>query len=149
MADDSQQLMLQLVSASTCEKPLNWKKIGNTLQNSLFFAMPNRMEQKSKLVTLFKTYCDDNNEQMIGEHFKSQLCQAYYNNNDKSFMFYDILANKLHYSLNKRHQFYHVLLHQYLKLSDLNKQNIIQILFRRCIIACQKGKDININDIKN
>eukprot|EP01084_Bolivina_argentea_P108891 194625_1 len=118
-------------------KRLNWKKIANILQNYLFFPVPDQMQQKSQLMDLFRKYCTDNNRQITPEYFKSQLCCAYYNNNDQSFMFYDILANKLHYSLNKRHQFYHILLHHYLKLSDLNKQNTIQILFKLFNIKCQ------------
>eukprot|EP01084_Bolivina_argentea_P108892 194626_1 len=114
-----------------------WKKIVNILETYLFFPMDDGQQQKDMLLKMFQQYRADNNGKLDWEYFKSQLCYAYYSNNDKSYMFYDILSNKLHYSLNKRHQFYHILLHHYLKLSDLNKQNTIQILFKLFNIKCQ------------
>lgn len=43
-------------------------------------------------------------------------------------MFHEILSNQLKYPLEKRQQFYHILLYQYLRLIDLDKSNIIHVL---------------------
>ena len=70
-----------------------------------------------------------NNKDIDWKYFKDELCKAYNNENDEQFMFYPVLSNKLHHSLQKRDQFYHILMHHYLRLNDLNQQNVIHILF--------------------
>ena len=50
------------------------------------------------------------------ERFKSNLCAAYYNENDEKYMFFKVLSN---YALVKRHHFYHILIHHYIKLKQL------------------------------
>ncbi len=61
-------------------------------------------------------------------------------------MFYNVLTNKLNYSLDKRYHFYHILVHNYLKLSELNEEHISKTLFK---IIYKYNKNIIENDIEN
>eukprot|EP01084_Bolivina_argentea_P113755 202686_1 len=123
---------------------LDWKRIAQTLDKHLFF---NKKTQKSNLQKAFATYCETTAESIDWEYFKRDVCAAYYNKNDQRFMFYDVLSNQLKYhSLTKRHQFYHILLHQYLKLSDLEETHIIQILY---ILTSKYNQTITVKDVEN
>eukprot|EP01084_Bolivina_argentea_P094322 169562_1 len=106
------------------KKRLDWTKVAETLERNLFFPFPDKYKQKNKLIKLFKKYFADRS--VDWKRFKNELCAAYYNQDDKPFIFYNILANELKYSLDKRHQFYHILMHQFLKLTVLNLKNTIQ-----------------------
>eukprot|EP01084_Bolivina_argentea_P051915 95421_1 len=124
----SEDFRLQLIPSSTGTKRLNWTKISNTLEKYLFFPIKIEAKHKRTLTKLFTDYCEKN-EKIDTEYFVTHLCQAYYSDNDKVYMFYNVLSEQLNYSLDKRHQFYHILLHQYIKLSELNQYNISQILY--------------------
>eukprot|EP01084_Bolivina_argentea_P194253 333258_1 len=102
---------------------IKWKRIATILENYLFFSITDRAQEKSNLVKWFRKYCEDNKGKVDYSYFQTQLCKAYYSDDDKSFMFYSILYDKLNYSLDKRHQFYHILLHHHMKLSDFNPEN--------------------------
>ena len=63
------------------------------------------------------------------EHFKNDLCKAFNNDNDSKYIFWKTLNNEeMNYSPNKRKRFYFILLFKYLKLSQLSKQNVIDIM---------------------
>eukprot|EP01083_Nonionella_stella_P034713 94929_1 len=120
---------------------VNWKHIAQTLTKNLFFPPNDPLKHERKLIQTFNKYCQQITETNYGDltpHFTptvnrtyliSQLCCAYYTDNDKSFMFYKPLTQH-NYTLDKRHQFYHILLHQWGRLSELNAANVAQILPR-------------------
>eukprot|EP01084_Bolivina_argentea_P044966 82760_1 len=107
---------------------VDWNVICDILTTHNFF----EKEEKSKLSQLFEQLCTD--QQVDWEHLKNDLCKAYDNINDDQFIFFDILSNQFNYSSNKRNDFYRILLFNYLKLLDLNKENIVDIftnMFRK------------------
>eukprot|EP01084_Bolivina_argentea_P311346 538913_1 len=103
---------------------LDWSSICVALDHRHFFK---KSTKKSKLRILFQGYCGQ--ESVKFNKFKEHLCKAYGNiHDDEKYMFHSILSNELKYSLKRRHQFYHILLYNYLELSQLNKENIIHVL---------------------
>eukprot|EP01083_Nonionella_stella_P034715 94933_1 len=120
---------------------VNWKHIAQTLKKNLFFPDNDRLKHEQKLIQKFKKYCQQITETNYGNltqhftlkanrtHLINQLCCAYYTDNDRPFMFYKPLTQQ-NYSLDKRLQFYHILLHQCVRLSELNADNVAQILPR-------------------
>eukprot|EP01084_Bolivina_argentea_P311347 538914_1 len=104
--------------------PLDWSNICDALDHQNFFR---KSTKKSTLQILFQGYCGQESVRL--NKFKKHLCKAYGNiHDDEKYMFHSILSNELKYSLKRRHQFYHILLYNYLELSQLNKENIIHVL---------------------
>eukprot|EP01084_Bolivina_argentea_P227253 383821_1 len=149
LSHNASSVMSKTKSTISSKNRINWKKIVNVLETYLFFPMLDGTQHISQLTQLFRKYFKDNN--VDRKHFTNQISAAYYNKNDKSFIFYEILSQKLNYSLTKRHQFYHILLHHFIKLSELNEDNISKILLTRFNITCKHNKyikNIQLNDIK-
>ena len=84
-------------------------------------------------------------------YVRNELCGAYksvyHNNDDSQYMFYEILKNELEYSFEKRHQFYCILIHNYVKLSEMDMSNLINILFTKIIQYHSNMSQDNIKSI--
>eukprot|EP01083_Nonionella_stella_P216295 777687_1 len=107
---------------------LNWAAICDVLNTKGFFDNEHDSNQSKLLLLhqLFDERCEE--DKVTFDDFKSQLCKSYGNKDDTQYMFYDILSNKLNYSSAKRQEFYLILVFNYLKLSQLNPDNISDIL---------------------
>eukprot|EP01083_Nonionella_stella_P219994 787527_1 len=116
---------------SKTEDLVKWKHIAQTLKKNLFFPPNDPHNHEQKLIEMFKEYCQQIATLTVDRTYLiTHLCGAYYTDDDKEFMFYKPLTQLNYNKLNKRHQFYHILLHRYVPLSELNQSNVAQILPR-------------------
>eukprot|EP01083_Nonionella_stella_P175297 610086_1 len=120
-----------LLGQPKTDEHLEWKRISQTLKRNLFYPCNDQHKHEQKLIEVFEEYCQQITETVNRTYFINHLCSAYYTDNDEPFMFYKPLTQQLNYTkLNKRHQFYHILLHRYVPLSELNPSNVTKILPR-------------------
>eukprot|EP01083_Nonionella_stella_P101721 288631_1 len=105
---------------------VSWNLIAQTLTTNLFFPPNESLKHARKLTQTFTQHFTPT---VNRTYLINQLCCAYYTDNDEPFIFYKPLTQHK-YTLDKRHQFYHILLHQCVRLSELNAINVVQILPR-------------------
>ena len=79
--------------------------------------------------------------------WKDEACSALCTNDEQQFEIYNIMANELNYPLQKRKQFYHILVFNHYALSEMDKINTVDILTHLIQLYNAKITRSQIDDI--
>ena len=81
------------------------------IQNTMLFILPNTTSTVDDI-----------------SFWRDEACSALCTDDEQQLEIYNIMANELHYPLQKRNLFYHILVFNYFELSEMDKINTVDIL---------------------
>eukprot|EP01083_Nonionella_stella_P150733 480647_1 len=116
---------------------IDWEGIGRILWQNSFGA---DQDELNACLDEFELYFEK--EQLSANRFTHELCLCYAQDTDKGSIMRNILCSIMHYSAQKRLQFYDIVLHKCMHLESLNTVQMITVL-KRSVRTVDTTIDLN------